>query len=396
MFTAAKSQCGIRPFHFLWQDSKGDDELVSWEVWAALSELIVCRSTPAFAPPVTAAWVWQRAEEIRRAEKTINADSTVDDTSKTGFPGSHSEGDLGIRSAAGFEAFDSGHGDISFWADEECSREQRPPEECFKAAERTGRSRASQKSLDHQTAPSSMLVRRRPNSAPQTSIASKGRLHQTLTKSQRSWSLRSKSQCKLRRDQGQGQGQGQTRGYNRALTRSCSSPSHRNGAMSSTTTLLSQSGKSPHSRRLAEREGAEGPIPTPTLRRRPMTAPVDQSPTRAGTKGPAHPTTSARPISGRQGYRQVVHESARMRGEGSGLQPEIAKSPGFASQTLGWRGGGATAHGGGSEFEWRGEEAAHDDMENGHLRTETASAKRKAAQYQTCMLEAQVCTEKTR
>eukprot|EP00903_Cladosiphon_okamuranus_P009611 g9149.t1 len=30
--------------------SKGDDEFVSWEVWAALSELIVCRSRPALAP----------------------------------------------------------------------------------------------------------------------------------------------------------------------------------------------------------------------------------------------------------------------------------------------------------------------------------------------------------
>lgn len=55
-----------------------------------------------------------------------------------------------------------------------------------------------------------------------------------------------------------------------------------------------------------------------------------------------------------------------------------------------WNEGGV-ADGGWSEFDWSGEGAApRDDMENGYLRTEFASAKRKAAAYQKCMLEAEV------
>lgn len=80
-----------------------------------------------------------------------------------------------------------------------------------------------------------------------------------------------------------------------------------------------------------------------------------------------------------------------MGGVGDGLQPDLGHNTGFVPQSLvGTLGGGAVSDGGESEFKWRGEGTACDDMENGHLRTETASAKRKAAKYQTCMVEAQV------
>ena len=401
IFAAAKSKSGNRSLRHPWQDSEGNGELVSWEVWAALSELVVCQSSAALVPPVSAASVWQRAEEIRRAETALTADPTVDGTSRTGFRGAQSDGDIGTRSAAGFVGFESGHGDISFWADEDGSRKQLATKECCKEVERTGNSRTSRKSAHQQTALGSPPVRGRPNSAPQARIASTGRLLQTLAKCQKSWSLRSRSQCQLRRGRGQGRGQGATRGSNRGLRRSSSSPSHRNAATCTAPTLPNQRHETPHSRRITGRE-RKGSIVTPTILRRPMTAPLDPAATRSDTEGFAHPTTSSRPVCAREGCRQVVQDHARMRGVAGGLESHLASSAGFVSQTFAGTWGGEEADtglGGGSEFEWRGDEAARDDMENGHLRTETASAKRKAARYQTCMLEAQVhtaCSEMAR
>lgn len=392
VLAAWKPQSGGRPLCCPRQGSKGDGKLVSWEVWAALSEMLVCRSNPpALLPPATAAGVWQRAEEIRRAGGTLTADPAVNNTSRgEGFPHSHCMGEFGARSSD----FGSGYGDVSFWADEDGSREPPPPKECCKAVGACG-SGTSRKPPRQTSLPSSMpVVLGRPNSAPQTtSSASKGtRLHQTLATSRRSWSQRSRSQRQLRR------GQGRTRGNNRGLRRSSSSPAHRHGAAydSPAATFPNQKDKTPYSHRFSGLESnAEGAIATPAPRRRPMTAPVGE--TRSDTRGLARPAE----VPARQRSCQSAHANARVRGVGDdGLRPDLGSNNstpfGFGSHSLvgAWDGGAVADDGGGgdggSEFEWRGVRTARDDMESGYLRTETASAKRKAAQYQTCMLEAQV------
>lgn len=363
---------------YFWQDSNGNGKLVSWEVWAALSELIATRDNPALLPPVTAAGVWQRAEEIRRAESTQTADPALDHTSREGLPRSHRVGDLGARSAAGSRGIGGGYGDISFWADEDRSREQISPNECRKAVG-TGNDRTSQ-NPPHPTSPGSIPARERPTSAPQTSGAGKGRLHKTLATSRTSWSLRSRSQRQLRR------GQGRTRGDNRGLRRSSSSPSHRHGVACSPAAFPDQRRETPYSRRFSGREGAERPFPAPTPRRWPMTAPVEQENTRSDTR-------DARPVPASQRSCQSAHGNTRTREVGDGRQPDLGTSTAFESHSLGgvWdRGAVADGGDGGSELEWRRDWTARDEMESGHLRTETASAKRKASQYQTCMLEAQV------
>lgn len=368
----------VPPIFCHMQDSKGDGKLVSWEVWAALSELVVCRSDAkvgredfAFVPPVTAAWIWQRAEEIRHSAGTITTDPAVDDNLRKGVAES---GDREARSSAGFRGFGSGYGDISFWADDSSSAAERDAREERCAVVGTGTS--ATRTRPHQTRerPTSSAVRgRRPCSAPQTSNASKGRLHQTLATSRSSWSLRSTPQRQLRR------GLDSARGDHRAPRRSSSSPSHRTGVACSASTSPNRKAEEPHPQRFWKRGGAEQDIPP--LCSRPMTAPVESAVPRSGTKGPAHPTTCTRSGSDCQKSSKSVHEAVRTSGAGGVLMPNSLV------RTLE---GEAVADDDVSDFEWRGEERARDDMESGHLRTETASAKRKAAKYQTCMLEAQV------
>lgn len=403
---------------------------MSWEVWAALSELIVCGTVQTTSgrgldqrtvPAVTSASVWQRAEELRCADSTKTAcpassvgmhrltttaittgcrnhdqhrqhvgqssaelhtrrsnnrsntlgkavDGSIDsgtvheeltrragrihhregnNTQRGGFTGPYSTGDLGAFSRAGFGSCGSGgggYGDRSFSEDESPSTEETSPEEHDVCV---GNNRSSS---NKGVGKNSRAVRARRNSGPQTDgNASRRRLRQTLAMSRRRW-----------------------------FSKSCR-------------------------QRNSGRKGIEKRSPSPG--RRPETAPAAPVAARAGMKGrrtltPPPRLTRARAVSVQQVLYQTAPETELTYGVGGGTRPDQCNRRPCDHQT--WIGAweaGAVAGEGGSEIELRGEgtrreatahQAVMDELEKGRFRTETASAKRKASKYQTCMRETQV------
>ena len=431
-----------------------DDNLVPWAVWAALSELIVCWSGSQLGtahrrtePVVTSASVWQRAEEIRcyaSAEAigqfsscnsnrfcTSRTDSrnqelrvrcpesrsksldkfyvgvggsfTNDEVAPT--PGQHhcqqgriisrvtgscSTGDIGKCSTAGFGGRGSGtrgYGDISYSADEYASTEL--GHHRGRSVLSTGFHRSSRRS-SLPTSASLNAVRERPSSAPQAADADKRRLHQTLSTSRRSWLPHSKQQ---RSQPGRRQRNGRTWSPPGSPLRLGVSASR------ATATQPSRRGQ------LDQRQGS-GPLGgderIANLDRRPVTAPG--APEASGMKGRITKTPSTPDICPRS-----TPKTAPMRHSCGGVMTRDQwNTPMLGGQSTPMLGGQSWAgewdaapvtDEGGCKLTRRDEAAARDEtahemllreLENGHFRTETESAKRKASKYQACMLEAQV------
>ena len=418
-----------------------DDNLVPWAVWAALSELIVCWSGSQLRtahrrtePVVTSASVWQRAEEIRCYAGTeaigqfsscnsnrlctsrtdsrnqelrgrcpesrsksldtfyvgVGGSSTNDEVAPTTgqhhcqqgrfisrVTGSCSTGDIGKCSTAGFGGRGSGtrgYGDFSYSADEYASTE---------LGHHRGRSvlstdfhRSSRRS-SLPTSASLNAVRGRPSSAPQAADADKRRLHKTVTTSRRSWLSNSKHQ---RHQPGR---------------RSPPGSSLRLGVPASpaTATQAGRRGQPDQRQGLGPLGGNE---PMANLDRRPVTAPGAPEAGRSGMKGRVRQTPSTPDICPRP-----APQTAPMRHSCGGVMtPDQWNTPilGGKSWAGEWYAAPATDEGG-CNLTRRDEATARDvtaremllrELENGHFRTETESAKRKASKYQACMLEAQV------
>lgn len=411
---------------FCRQGSTGGDGLVSWEVWAALSEAIVYRTDQTFrrgdgktSPSATPTWVWQRAEElrcagrvravgpdcsdethgaatttgrrshsqhrphvnrsssadlhVRRAQTRPNARSKADGggngcrivpgevarSTRTrhhqegetgqrgGFVGSFSTGDLGYFSGAddgGFDSVGGGYGDRSFSAKEHLSAEAREIG-VANTIERSTNKRPGQRSSGFTT---------RRNLTPQTNgnIGRGRRLHQSLASSRRRW--------------------------------------------------FSNSSR----KRLSGRKAAEKPTNNHAPGRRPVTAPAASAAARTCAKRtkpltPPHGHSRAAQVCVEQQPYNKVLERVVTHDAGGGKRPNQWNSTTtFAPQ--GWggaRGEQMVAGEGGIEFDWQGEgtrlettepQALLCELETERFRAETASAKRKASQYQTSMREAHV------
>lgn len=269
--------------------------------------------------------------------------SRVGNPTKTGDTvGSYSTGDLGVFSGTEFGSFDSvgrGYGDRSYSANEHPSQEEH--DVCVASITSNSNKGPGQNSS---TVPAS------PKFVPQMEgNIGRRRLHQSLATSRRRW-----------------------------FSKSCS-------------------------QRLSWRKETEKRDRSPG--RRPLTAPAASAAERKGSKGektltPPRGLSRARVVCDQQELceqmptRVVTHDS------GGGQRPNQRISSKFAQQDcIGAPGPRIVFHEGREEFERRGagtkrETTAHqtllDELETGRFRAETASARRKASQYQTCMQEAQV------
>lgn len=280
-----------------------------------------------------------------------------------------------------------GHGDISYSAIED-----NPPNEInvsLGASTREGREPS------HRAATRVNTVRVHKDSRPRADNSSRRRnLHQTLATSRRSWQLQNE---RLRRTTPVSTG-------NRSFMHSSSSPS-RHRVVATSTGSRPINGAKTHGHQ--EVEGQDVAV-EPVAGRRPVSAPAAMAGAQPAGKEWERLTTAPTHAGARSAHQEFHHTAPNT----DTTCRESVRSPlhkwnrtMFAAQHFpgGWE-ARAMMDGGVRTVEERSEEIVHeaarteatseahlmDDVETNRIRTEAASAKRKASKYQTCMLEAQV------
>ncbi|CAM9284052.1 unnamed protein product [Ectocarpus sp. 4 AP-2014] len=417
--------------------SAGDDGFVSWEVWAALSETIASRMNHAvlrgdqpISSAVTSALVWQRAKELRCTHTevvgpssggvvhgsplgkeqnvymdngTIHGGGMTTSTTMGQTEGCHpsSGGGAGYSSTGGLGEISAtalgdcyghgaaGHRDLSYSAIEDNS-----PNEVDLSV---GSSTREGRDPPRRAATRLSTVRAHTDSGPRADNAIRRRsLHQTLATSRRSWQLQ---QQRLPRT-------APMNIDNRSFVRSSSSPSRHKVVATSTGSRPINGAKTPIHQEVPGQNMAVKLF----AGRRPVSA--------SATMAAAHSARKERELAtapthiGAGSANQDLHHTVPNTDTAC---HECVRSPLHqwnrmfpAQKYAGSWDAKAMMDGGVRAVEERGEEIVHeatrpeatcaphllDDVETNWIRTETASAKRKASKYQTCMLEAQCALDK--
>lgn len=292
--------------------------------------------------------------------------------SRGGFTGSYSTGHIGNRPAAsssgGCGRSSVGYGDLSTHeypvADESSTDGNGVLSRAFGGSASRG--------CSHRTVPGPAPVRTSRTPGPQTEGLPHEGLRQTLATSRRTWRSKSVQQRERRRFR---QGRSKTSDDERTKKLSVSA---------SADLIL---GRRPYSASAAP-VGAR----SASRDRRDLASSL--------------PYTGKRPFSERHGSDDMPSETIQTYRAGGVPRSDGSDSPLLAAPPwVGAREIGASAYGVPGEVGTRGEapkafkldipemakrEAALRELEKGHFRTETASAKRKAFKFRTCMLEAKV------
>lgn len=378
---------------------------------------------------VTSALVWQRAEELRCTHTevvgpssggvvhgrppgkepnvymdngTIHGGGMTTSTtrgrqtegyhpSSGGGAGYSSTGGLGEISATAFgDCYGhgaEGHGDLSYSAIQDNSPNE--VDLSVGASTREGRDPSGRAATRLNT------VRAHTDSGPRANNASRRRsLHQTLATSRRSWQLQ---QQRLTRT-------APMNIDNRSSMRSSSSPSRHKVVSTSAGSRPINGAKTPSHQEVPGQNVAVKPF----AGRRPVSAPTAMA--AAHSAGKERELATAPTHTGAGSAHQKLHHTVPNTDKAC---HECVRSPLHqwnrmfpAQNNAGSWEAKAMVDGGVRTVEERSEEIVHeaarpeatcaphllDDVETNWIRTETASAKRKASKYQTCMLEAQVRT----
>lgn len=407
------------------QGSAGSDGLVSWEVWAALSEAIVCGTDHTFRigdakkpEAVIRASIWQRAKELQRAGKTKtagvascdgmhglisstgrrNVDRHRPHVNRSSPAGLHRVRRAKIRPNARDKAIGGGK-DCCIVTEELTTRSEEGHHRVRDTTHREGIAGSSYRAGDFGAF----------SGAGFGSCDSDGGEYRDRSFPANEYHPENKHDlcvANARRNRSKGQVQNCCSTF--PARRNSAPRTKGNGNGNIGRRRLNQSLATSRRRffskwfekRLLRQKEAE------ISGRRPVSEPAASAPARTGTKGTTKTLTSphrlsqARPVCDQKVLNKNAPKREETHHEGGGQRLEIWDTTTFAQQGwVGAWGAGIVADEGGGKFQWRGEEtrrdvAAHQALLNGletkRFRAETSSAKRKASHYQANMREAQV------